>query len=146
MSKILKIQLLISVFAFLCIHAAFAQEKPIKRELEKKVETIEILYNGGNCCLGWPSWIQKEDYYSKNPTTKRNFHIEPADSTVELPQRDINKFNILLTGQFYKEEFQPFILKIVGQDNLPDSNAVAKVFRYTKAEAVSKTWPKEEEH
>jgi len=97
-----------------------------------KVEDLEVECIVRSCAC--PSWIRTED--TKNNEAVNNyfnlyFYIEPANYSLKQVYFDPFRHKLKLTGQFYERE--DYIQKIV---KMEEPMLKAKVFRYTKIEAI----------
>jgi len=97
-----------------------------------KVEDLEVEYIVRSCA--YPNWTRTED--TKNNEAVNNylnlyFYIEPANYSLELIYFDPFRHKLKLTGQFYERE--DYIQKII---KMEEPMLKAKVFRYTKIEAI----------
>lgn len=103
--------------------------------LEKRIQTIELQYTLWGCAC--PNWIKPSDAvkYQDSNFLKQHIFIEAADSSLFFPDGnlDIDKENILVTGQFYLREDYP-----KGTMEMEEALSKAKVFRYTKIKRVKK--------
>ena len=103
--------------------------------LNGKIEDLEIDYTVWGCAC--PTWIRTRDNV-RNDTIrdylKLHFYIEPANKSLELPNRfDAFKHKLKVTGQFYQKEDYP-----QGTIEMEEHLPKAPVFRYTKIQVVKK--------
>jgi hypothetical protein len=94
--------------------------------LTKEILTLKLFYIQWSC--GCANWITFSDIKKYGHDDKYCIFVEPADSTLNLPDTigyhgDIVKF----TGQFYKEKNYP-----EGYVQTEEDVEKAKVFRYIK--------------
>jgi hypothetical protein len=106
--------------------------------LESKIQHLELEYIIWD--YSFPNWITTEDrnkYYTKELLEAHSFYIEPANSSLNLPDSAFrfDKDNIKVTGQFYVRKDYP-----QGTIELEEPMVKAKVFRYTKIEVVKKKY------
>ncbi|GAB2833533.1 hypothetical protein GCM10027043_39440 [Ferruginibacter profundus] len=98
-------------------------------ELTGKIQQLELEYVVWGCaCANWISPGDRIKYQKENALSSHSIFIEPADSTLRLPDFfDASKHNLIVTGQFYKNEDYP-----KGTLQTEENLEKAKVFRYTE--------------
>jgi hypothetical protein len=103
--------------------------------LERKVQRLELEYIVWGCACA--NWITPADRikYDTNGLADHCIFIEPADSSLELPDGtfQFDKENIRVTGQFYVRKDYP-----KGTIEMEEHLDKAKVFRFTKIEVIKK--------
>ncbi len=103
--------------------------------LETKIERLELEYILWGCACA--NWITPADRikYDINSLADHCIFIEPADSTLLLPDSTFqyDKENIKVTGQFYLRKDYP-----KGTVELEEHLDKASVFRFTKIEIIKK--------
>jgi hypothetical protein len=103
--------------------------------LERKVQRLELEYIVWGCACA--NWITPADRikYDTNGLADHCIFIEPADSSLELPDStfQFDKENIRVTGQFYVRKDYP-----KGTIEMEEHLDKAKVFRFTKIEVIKK--------
>lgn len=102
--------------------------------LENKVQQLELEYIAWGCACA--NWITPKDMikYQDSGLAKHCIFIEPADSTLEIPDifQPVTQ-KIIVKGQFYVREDYP-----KGTIQTEENLDKAKVFRYTKIKILSK--------
>jgi hypothetical protein len=102
--------------------------------LENKFQQLELEYIVWGCACA--NWITPKDLikYQDSGLAKHCIFIEPADSTLDLPDNfQSASQKIIVKGQFYAREDYP-----KGTIQTEETLEKAKVFRYTKIKVVSK--------
>jgi len=103
------------------------------KNLEDRTHTLELMYIAFFCqCANWATPLDIDKYQDTGILSDHSIFVEPADSTLALPDTlgysaDIIKF----TGQFYREKGYP--------EKYPKTEMKAnkaRVFRYNKFEIV----------
>ncbi len=101
--------------------------------LEDSVQTLEIAYTVWGCaCPNWIRVSEVENNDTLRPYISYHFYLEPADSTLEIPETfDAATHHLRVTGQFYTKKDYP-------KGTYPSEEILpkAKVFRYTKVELL----------
>lgn len=103
--------------------------------MEKKILTLELEYIAWGCACA--NWITPEDRlrFENNKLAEHCIFIEPADTALKLPDStfQVDKENILLTGQFYVRKDYP-----QGTIETEEQLEKARVFRFTKIKIIKK--------
>lgn len=100
--------------------------------LTGKTETLELEYIDWFCaCANWITSRDKKKY-KDNGLAKHTIFIEPADSSLNLPE-SFNRIEdrIKVTGQFYIRDDYP-----QGTVQTEEPLEKAKVFRYTNIKVI----------
>ncbi len=101
-------------------------------EIEDEVQTLELTYIAWACdCANWATHDIMEKYHDNDSLADNCIFIEPASSTLKLPDTlGWNGDLIRFTGQFYKEKGFP---KRFSSFENPNK---ARVFRYTEYDVI----------
>ncbi len=100
--------------------------------LTGKTETLELEYIDWSCaCANWITIVDKKKYKDSG-LVKHSIFIEPADSSLNLPESFNHLQNrIKVTGQFYVREDYP-----QGTVQMEEPLEKAKIFRYTSIQII----------
>ena len=103
------------------------------KNLEDKIQTLELQYIAWACeCANWATLSDINKYQDTGILSDHSFFIEPADTSLNLPDTlgysaDIVRF----TGQFYQEKGYP-----KNYEKSEQQVQKARVFRYTKYKVI----------
>jgi hypothetical protein len=103
------------------------------KELEDSTKTIKLTYIAWFCqCANWATESDIARYRDTGKLSEHSVFVEPADSTLQLPDTIGYSGDIInFTGRFYKEKGYP--KKYLKTEMQVEK---AKVFRYTKYEIL----------